>query len=82
MRGMKGYGPPLIPRDVRGRELISTGDLRAVFPGPNRVTLGRVLERARVSPDPVVRGERGERYWPRADAVGAVQAWEARKGVS
>ena len=72
MRGMKGYGPPLIPRDIRGRELISTGDLREAFAPLDRSLMFRWLKRAGVIPDAVIRGPGGERYWPRAQSVSVI----------
>lgn len=79
MRGMKGYGQPLTPRGIRGEELIPTSDLRALFPHINRVQLGRILDRAGVTPDPITRGNRGEKHWPRAAAIAALAANEVSR---
>ena len=72
MRGMKGYGSPMMPRDTNGRELISTGDLREAFAPLDRSLMFRWLKRAGVIPDAVIKGPGGERYWPRAQSVSVI----------
>lgn len=68
MKGIKGYGHSPIPRDASGHELVSTGDLLLAFP-QSRVGLLRFLKGAGFTPDPIIRGNRGERYWTRQDVV-------------
>jgi len=77
MKGMKGYGPPLVPRDPRGRELVSTGDLLLAFP-QDRSGMLRFLKREGITPDPIVRGAGGERYWVRENVVPLLAARHLR----
>lgn len=80
MSGMKGWGPSLMAHDVNGVEIIPTRELLEVFPQLDRSHLFRILTRAKVRPDPLMRGERGERFWPRHAGIVALYAWETRMG--
>lgn len=79
MKGIKGWGESDLKRSANGEELISTSDLRAVFPELDRSYMFRRLTRSGVHADPNTRGLAGERYWPRQPAIKVLATRKRRK---